>query len=106
MTAIEQRLHLHGFGIENQSKVERVEWKDKPLMKLLLALHEHIGNSKTVSDYFAEFDSDFDGVITQSECFDAIKYIISDKGVEDYQIWRICQKLQNQKLKDNTISIE
>ena len=48
-------------------------------MKFIVALTQHIADkSLTIQQYFSDFDSDFDGFLSQKEFYNSIKYIGSD----------------------------
>ena len=75
-SALEFRLSVYGLLITKQSDIQKIIWKDKPLMKFIVALTQHISDKgATIQSYFNDFDEDFDGFLTQKEFYESLKFV-------------------------------
>lgn len=56
--------------------VEKIQWLDRPLALMVVAMNEYLANkAKTLSEFFAEYDSDYDGFLTPNEFFNSFSYV-------------------------------
>lgn len=100
-TTLEARLNKFNLQINQVSKVDKIEWKDKALTKMAVALQDHLGNESTIDAYFNKFDSDYDGFLTPREFFEALRFMSQDFSLQDYQYQRVVQKLISKKSDSN-----
>lgn len=64
---------------------------------MVIALTKFLNKSKTLEDFFAEYDGDYDGFLTPHEFFNAFKYVGMDLGILDSAIQRLSHKLASTK---------
>ena len=84
-SALETKLTSSGMKvIVNKSEEEKIDWKDKPMIKLIISLTENLKDNLTITEYFSKFDSNHDGFLSQSELFLSLKSLASKMLLEDY----------------------
>lgn len=98
---LETKLLQYGMKIFQESVKDRINWIDKSLKKLMLALSHEIRSH--YQEYFTKFDSDFDGFLTPEEFYKAIKNLKTT--LSENQLQRLANNFQTKHL-DNRLSIE